>query len=127
MNSTLRQWMYGTLAAAGAAATWYYNVRFMAAGGWRFDLTAFVAGGFANDAAGSLAADVIVAAVVFLLWIRPEARRLGMRFWWLYGVLTVTVAFAFAFPFFLCMRERRLSGLDAPDRRPDAARPVREG
>jgi hypothetical protein len=35
-----------------------------------------------------------------------------MHRWWLYVVLSFSVAFAFAFPLFLFMRERRLQELE---------------
>jgi hypothetical protein len=113
MKPDIRTLLYGLLALAGAAATWYFNVRFITDAGGAFSLAAFIQGGFANPAAASLACDASIGAVVFLLWMPFEARRLGMRRWWLYAVLTVTVAFAFAFPLFLCMRERRLEQMRA--------------
>jgi len=98
--------VYAVLAAAGAAGTWYCNINFMIASGGGFDLAAFLRGGFANYAAGSLSVDAGVAAIVFIVWLTAEAGRLGMRHRWVYIVLTFTVALAFAFPFFLYMRER---------------------
>jgi hypothetical protein len=108
MPLTFRTILFGLLALAGAALTWYFNIRFMLDSGGAFSLAAFIQQGFANPAAASLASDVSVAAVAFLVWLPFEARRLMMRRWWVYAVLTVTVAFAFAFPLFLLMREQRL-------------------
>lgn len=108
MQPTIRTLLFGLLALAGAAVTWYFNIRFMLDAGGAFSLAAFIKDGFANPAAASLASDVSIGAVAFLLWLPFEARRLGMRRWWVYGVLTLGVAFAFAFPLFLLMRERRL-------------------
>ena len=76
--------------------------------GGAFSLATFIRQGFANPAAASLASDVFVAAVAFLVWLPFEARRLMMRRWWVYALLTLGVAFACAFPLFLLMRERRL-------------------
>ncbi len=103
------QLTYLGLALLGAGSTWYYNVRFMLASGGGFGLADFIKGGFANYAAASLSVDVFVAAVVFLVWMFVETRRLGMRRWWIYAVLTCGIALAFAFPFFLYMREKHLS------------------
>lgn len=108
MQLSIRTAVLGLLAAAGAVVTWYYNIQFMSAAGGTFSLAAFIRDGFANPAAASLASDVSIAAIAFLVWLPFEARRLGMRRWWLYALLTVCVAFAFAFPLFLLMRERRL-------------------
>ena len=108
MQLTFRTCLYGLLALAGAAVTWYFNIRFVLDAGGTFSLPTFVRQGFANPAAASLASDVSVAAVAFLLWLPFEARRLIMRRWWVYALLTLCVAFACAFPLFLLMRERRL-------------------
>ena len=113
MKPNMRTYLYGLLAVAGAAATWYFNIRFMADAGGAFSLAAFMKDGFASPAAASLACDASLGAVVFLLWMPFEARRLGMRRWWVYAVLTLAVAFACAFPLFLCVRERRLAQLRA--------------
>ena len=109
MSHRLLCWLYGVLAVLGAAATWYFNIRFSLEAGGGFDLAAFIRGGFANYAAASLTMDVSVAAMTFLAWMLVEAGRLGMRKRWLYVILTFCVALAFAFPFFLLMREKHIS------------------
>ena len=113
MQLTLRTVVYGLLTIAGAAVTWYFNIRFMLDAGGTFSLAAFIREGFANPAAASLASDVSICAIAFLVWLPFEARRLMMRRWWVYAVLTLGVAFACAFPLFLLMRERRLQQLQA--------------
>jgi hypothetical protein len=59
----------------------------------------------------SLTVDLLVAAVAGSIFILIEARRLGMRFGWLYVVLSALTAFAFTFPLFLAMRQRRMTAL----------------
>jgi hypothetical protein len=113
MQLTIRILVFGLLAAAGAVFTWYYNIQFMIEAGGAFNLAAFIRDGFANPAAASLTSDVAIAAIAFLVWLPFEARRIGMRRWWAYAVLTLCVAFAFSFPLFLLMRERRLQQLQA--------------
>jgi len=113
MQRTGRTILFGLLAVAGAAFTWYFNIRFALDAGGAFSLAAFVRDGFANPAAASFASDVSIAALAFLVWLPFEARRTGMRHWWVYAVLTICVAFACAFPLFLLMRERRLRQIQA--------------
>ena len=108
MSVSSRQVLYLGLAIAGLLITWYFNIQFMLAHGGSFDLLLFLSAGFANPAVSSLSGDLLVACLVFLVWLPIEAQRLGMRHWWLYLLLTFMVAFAFAFPMFLYMRERRL-------------------
>jgi hypothetical protein len=113
MPLTFRTILYGLLALAGAAVTWYFNIRFMIDEAGVFSLATFIRNGFANPAAASLASDVSIGALAFLLWLPFETRRLAMRRWWVYAVLTLGVAFACAFPLFLLMRERRLEQIRA--------------
>ena len=61
----------------------------------------------------SLGVDLLVVAVAGSILIIVEARRLGMRFGWLYVVLAAVTAFAFTFPLFLAMRERQLEAVRA--------------
>ena len=111
MQWNVRTVVLALLAVAGAVCTWYFNIQFSIEEGGTFSLAEFVRLGFSNPAAASLSSDVTVAALTCLLWLPFEARRLSMRRWWIYAVLTVTVAFAFAFPLFLLMRERRFQHL----------------
>ena len=106
-----RSWptiVFGLLAILGLVLPWCFNLQFLAAGGSLLD---FLRAGFANAAVSSVTVDILIAAGAFLIWMIVEARRLGMRHWWIYVVLTFSIAFAFAFPLFLLMRERRLQEL----------------
>lgn len=108
MQLSFRQGLYAALAVAGLIGTWFFNLQFMADAGGAFSVVEFVRGGYANPAAASLTNDLLVALLAFLVWSFAEARRLGMRHWWVYVVVTFGVAFAVAFPLFLLVRERRL-------------------
>jgi len=101
-----RQIVYALLAVAGLIATGYFNLQFIGQRGG-FKLVDFVAGGFANPAAASISCDITVAFLAFLVWLPGEARRSGVRHWWLYAVVGLTVAFAVALPLFLLVRERK--------------------
>ena len=96
------------LAVVGLAGTWYFNA-----------LSIIAMGDFLGDwfgsgpAVSSLGIDLFVVAIAGSILIIVEARRVGMRFAWLYVVLAVVTAFAFTFPLFLAMRERRLTSVRA--------------
>lgn len=111
MNLTGKQIIYGILSVLGLGLTWYHNLQFMSSGE-PSGIVAFVAGGLVNHAAASLTMDVLIAALTFQTWMVIEARKLGMRHWWVYFVLTPFIALAFAFPLFLFMRERKLAELE---------------
>jgi hypothetical protein len=102
---------YGLCALAGAVVPWYFNLRFMIESGEMITPVNLFAAGYASVLAGSLTSDFLVATTAVLVWMVVEARRLGMRHWWAYVVLTFLVAFAFACPLFLLMRELRLRAM----------------
>lgn len=62
-----------------------------------------------GPAVTSLTVDLLVVAVAGSILVIVESRRVGMRFGWLYLVVSGFTAFAFGFPLFLAMRERRLA------------------
>jgi hypothetical protein len=113
MDLTPRQMIYAALAAIGLVATWTFNLQFMSESGGSFSLVDFVAASYANSASSSIANDLTVGVLAFLVWSFHEARRIGMRHWWIYVVLTFAIAFACAYPLFLFMRERRIGALQA--------------
>ena len=111
MQPSTRQVAYALLAAVGVVATWTFNLKFAAEAGGTFSAIEFVRAGYANSASASLSNDLLVGVAAFLVWSFAEARRLRMRRWWVYPIVTFGVAFACAFPLFLLFRERRLEQL----------------
>lgn len=108
MSSAKLQWIYGACAVAGVVATMVFNLQFIAEHGG-FSVITFVTENYVNNASASITNDLLVVVAAFLIWSFVEARRLAMRYWWCYPVLTFAVAIAFAFPLFLLFRERRLT------------------
>jgi hypothetical protein len=92
------------LSIAGLIGTWTFNVLAIV------QLRDFI-GDWVNSgpAVSSLTVDLLVVAVAGCILIVVESRRLGMRFAWVYIVLSGITAFAFTFPLFLAMRERKLA------------------
>jgi hypothetical protein len=105
--------VYGFLAVAGAVVPWYFNIRFMIETGTPLTYEGLFAAGFETRLASSLTSDFLIGATAVLLWLVADARRLGLRHWWVYLAITVLVAFASACPLYLLMRERRLQQLSA--------------
>ena len=95
---------YLVLAVAGLAGTWIFNGIAIA------QMNDFVTDlGTSGPAVSSITVDLLVAAVAGSIFVIVEARRLGMRFGWLYVVASALTAFAFTFPLFLAMRQRSLN------------------
>ena len=63
-----------------------------------------------NEAATFTVIDLLAVAFVGLVFMIAEGRRLGMRFIWVYVVLTFAVAISVALPAFLIARQLHLAG-----------------
>jgi hypothetical protein len=98
--------VYLGLSVAGLIGTWWFNV--LAIIQLRDYIGDLVTSG---PAVSSITVDLLVVAVAGSIFIIVEARRLRMRFGWLYVVGAAVTAFAFTFPLFLAMRERRSTEL----------------
>lgn len=109
-SSNTRQFLYALCAAAGVILTMYFNIQFIQEHGG-FSVMRFVTDNYVNHASASISNDLLVVVATFMIWSFGEARRLEMKHWWLYVVLTFGVAIAFAMPLFLLMRERRIASL----------------
>jgi len=109
MSELRRHWTptavaFLALAVVGLVGTWTFNA--LAIVQMRDFVGDLVSSG---PAVSSITVDLLVVAVAGSVFIIVEARRLGMRFAWLYIVLSGVTAFAFTFPLFLAMRQRRLT------------------
>lgn len=111
-QTKILQLVYGLCAIAGLVFTMYFNILFIIEHGG-FSAITFVTDNYVNNASASISNDILVVVAAFLVWSFIEARRLAMKRWWLYAVLTFTVAIAFAFPLFLLNRERRLAQIES--------------
>ena len=61
---------------------------------------------FSSTIAALTFADLMMCAVVFLVWLPREAARVGIRRWWPFA-FAVFGGLCFALPLFLYYRERR--------------------
>ena len=64
---------------------------------------------FVNRTSTAFALDLLATAVVVLIWMTVEARRLGIRRVWIFWVLTLLFGMGGPLPLFLYFRERRLA------------------
>ncbi|MEV8240880.1 DUF2834 domain-containing protein [Microbacterium testaceum] len=97
MSELRRHWtptavLFLVLALAGLAGTWTFNA--LAIVQMRDFLGDLVSSG---PAVSSITVDLLVVAVAGSVFTIVEARRIGMRFAWIYVVLSGLTAFAFTF------------------------------
>ncbi len=78
------------------------------------DLTEFVRQLFATLPASGFTADLLTTSTAFWIWSFREARQRGLRNWWVYVVLNLTVGLSCALPLFLYFRQHRIEHLDTP-------------
>ncbi len=67
-----------------------------------------IAGLFVNRISTIFALDLLFGVLVFFIWAFFETKRLGMKRYWLYVLLTMLFGLAGTFPLFLWAREKYL-------------------
>ena len=97
--------IYLTLCVLGVVVPYWQFVPWLADNG--LNLSLFVQQLFANRIGGFFGMDVIVSAVVLLVFARVEGVRLGMRGRWLPVIAVLAVGVSLALPLFLYLRELR--------------------
>ena len=98
--------LYLLLAILGLILPYYFFVSFLVAYG--LDLPLLFDQLFANDISTFFAIDLVITAIVFLVFSYRESRRAGMGHWWAYLVSTLVIGPSFALPLFLYFRESLL-------------------
>lgn len=116
--SAQQRWLigfYALVALAALVATWGQNLQYVWATGEFSALNQFLPDLRANPASRSIGVDIglfLLAAAAFMV---VEARRLGVRFVWLYVLLGFMIAISVTFPLFMIARELRLDPASKPD------------
>lgn len=72
------------------------------------NMALFIPDLFANRISGFFALDVIVSAIVLIIFVLAEGRRLGMRNMWAPIAGTLLVGVSFGLPLFLYLRDGHL-------------------
>ena len=104
---------YAAISVFALFATWSNNLAFFALpdnGG----LLGFIAATKANPAAASIANDIALFSCAAFIFMVLEARKLGIRFVWLYIALSLAIAVSVMFPLFLIARQLRLAQQGTP-------------
>ena len=102
------QRFYLAIAVIGALVAWSFFGPFFVAHGP--DIPVFVGALFANGAAGGFAADLLMSIGLFWVWSFLDARRHGVRHWWLVLPTASFVGLILAMPLYFYFRERHLRG-----------------
>jgi Terpene cyclase DEP1 len=98
---------YALIALLALPATWINNIAFMQQPNNSF--MDFINAAYVNAAAASLSNDLLFIAVAASIFMAIEGKRVGVRFVWLYLVLSGVVAISVTFPLFLLARQIKIA------------------
>jgi Terpene cyclase DEP1 len=107
--------LYVTLCFVGTLLPYWQFVPWVVQHGMNLPL--FVRELFVNRISAFFGMDVLVSAVVLIVFMRIEGARLNIRRRWLPVLAVLTVGVSLGFPMFLYMRELRLEQVQSLDNR----------
>lgn len=106
-----RHALFVLIAILSAGAAWWNGIAWVQEGGNLLLLPTFFLDAYrSGSAAAFLTIDILAAWLVFLIWVVPDAKRIGLgaRAGWVYFALSF-IGTCFAFPLYLVARERHLA------------------
>lgn len=100
--------LYGLVAVTALLGTWTHFLGYLRYGYFRgFQL--FWDDTLLHPASRFITVESLLIDLTLMTWAVLEARRLGIRWVWVYWVIGIFVAISFTFPLFLIHRERVLA------------------
>jgi hypothetical protein len=103
--------VYGLIGLLALIGTWGNNLHYLGLGFVGANLR-FWQETLANAASRSITVDLLFLMLAVLVWMLLEARRLNMKWVWLYVLFGIFIAISFTFPVFLIFREHALAARD---------------
>jgi hypothetical protein len=100
--------IYALIALIALPATWINNIAFMTQPN-HTSMLDFLQAAYVNPAAASLSNDLLLLAAAASIFMAIEGRRVGVRFVWLYIILSALIAISVTFPLFLLARQVKIA------------------
>jgi Terpene cyclase DEP1 len=100
--------VYGLIALVALPATWINNIAFMTQP-TNSSAMDFMRSAYVNAASASLSNDLFLLASAVCIFMAIEGKRVGVRYVWLYIILSAVIAISVTFPLFLITRHLKLS------------------
>jgi hypothetical protein len=97
---------YLLLCIIGVVVPWLFLVGFF--GEPQPTIALFFSLIFANQVASSVAADLLISALVFFAFVFFEGKRLNMKHLWVFMPATLLVGLSFGLPLFLYFRAKHI-------------------
>lgn len=104
---------YALIAVVALVATWSQNLAYFGPDQTGDAGLAFLNATRVNPASRSITVDLLLLLLAAVAFMVIEARRLGVRFVWLYILFGFMIAISVTFPLFMIARELRIA--KAPD------------
>jgi hypothetical protein len=106
---SLLEGVYYAVGLCSLGLGWYFNVRYTHLYGHRANYLNYTKLLFTNWAADSAAQDYIIVNVVLMpLWTIVEGTRRGLRWAWIFFIMSLFTSLAFSIAMFLAFMERQL-------------------
>ena len=107
--------VYGVIGLLALVGTWGNDLQYFRMGlGYVGFTVRFWEDTLADPASRSITVDILFFSLAATVWMLLEARRLGMRWPWLYVVGSLLIAVSVMYPLFLINRERALAKGEPP-------------
>ena len=114
-RTTFLEGLYYGLAVVSVCIGWYFNQKYVFAYPAEASWMHFTKMLFATPAGGSGAQDLIITnAILFPLWTMIDGPRRGLRWAWIYFVMSLFTSFGFAMGLYLAAQERQVRWLAKP-------------
>jgi Terpene cyclase DEP1 len=89
-------------------ATWVNNLAFITQPS-NASVADFFRAAYVNAAAASLANDLVLVSLAACIFMAIEGRRIGLRYYWLYIIMSAIIAVSVTFPLFLFARHIKIA------------------
>jgi hypothetical protein len=99
---------YLLIAMVALPATWVNNLAFMTQPS-NDSVMDFFRAAYVNAAAASLTNDLVLVALATCIFMAIEGRRVGIRYFWLYIIMSAIIAVSVTFPLFLLARHLKVA------------------
>jgi Terpene cyclase DEP1 len=110
MKFSAKHLVFIVIACVSVVLAWIKGVAWMTGGGNLLNLPSFFIDSYrSGDAAAFLTIDILAAWIVFMIWVVPDATKIGLgaRTGWMFIGLSF-LGTCFAFPLYLVVRDRHL-------------------
>jgi Terpene cyclase DEP1 len=104
--------VYGLISLIALPATWINNIAFMTQPN-NSSAADFFRSAFVDAAAASLSNDLFLLAFATCIFMVIEGRRVGVRYVWIYIILSAIIAISVTFPLFLIARHIKISSKES--------------